>query len=87
MYLLDAFCDDAKAAAMHVAQHPEEYEGLVRDPQNVLADNPSFYDIAPALAHGTRALGYGKLCPRDGKPHCSIVDALPEVPMMGPLMP
>ncbi|CAL1153311.1 unnamed protein product, partial [Cladocopium goreaui] len=40
------------------------------------AENPTFYDICPKLAHGTAGMGYNRTCPRDGRPHCSIVDAL-----------
>ncbi|CAE7758134.1 Caln1, partial [Symbiodinium pilosum] len=36
-------------------------------------ESPNFYEICPVLACG---LGYQKTCPRDGLPHCSIVDAL-----------
>lgn len=38
--------------------------------------NPNFYEICPHFAHGEQGLGYNKICPRDGKPHCSVVDAL-----------
>ena len=39
-------------------------------------ENPNFYEIADVLAKGENGLGYGKICPRDGKPGCSIVDAV-----------
>ena len=39
-------------------------------------ENPNFYEICPVLACGTNGLGFQKTCPRDGKPHCSIVDSL-----------
>merc|ERR1711972_750957 len=39
-------------------------------------DNPTFPEIAPVLAYGDKALGYDKICPRDGKVGCSIVDAV-----------
>eukprot|EP00434_Breviolum_minutum_P020958 symbB.v1.2.018488.t1/scaffold1477.1/size133841/2 len=41
-------------------------------------ENPNFYEICPTVAHGNNGLGFQKTCPRDGKPHCSIVDALNE---------
>jgi len=41
-------------------------------------ENPNFYEICPTVAHGKNGLGFQKTCPRDGKPHCSIVDALNE---------
>lgn len=40
------------------------------------AENPNFYDICPKLAHGSAGMGYNRTCPRDGRPNCSIVDAL-----------
>ncbi|CAE7290537.1 Caln1, partial [Symbiodinium pilosum] len=39
-------------------------------------DNPNFYEMSAVLAAGPTGLGYGKTCPRDGKPGCSIVDAV-----------
>lgn len=39
-------------------------------------ENPNFYEIAPTLAMGPNGFGFGKTCPRDGKPGCSIVDAV-----------
>ncbi|CAL1137456.1 unnamed protein product [Cladocopium goreaui] len=39
-------------------------------------ENPNFYDICPTLAHGSAGMGYNRTCPRDGRPNCSIVDAL-----------
>lgn len=39
--------------------------------------DPTFHDLAPMLAHGPKGLGFGKDCPRDHRPNCSIVDALP----------
>eukprot|EP00438_Fugacium_kawagutii_P011250 Skav203727 [mRNA] locus=scaffold2895:10693:21856:- [translate_table: standard] len=41
-------------------------------------ENPNFYRMADVLAKGERGLGYQKICPRDGKPGCSIVDAVDE---------
>ena len=41
-------------------------------------ENPNFYRMADVLAKGERGLGYRKICPRDGKPGCSIVDAVDE---------
>lgn len=38
--------------------------------------NPNFYDMAKVLAAGPTGLGHGKVCPRDGKRGCSIVDAV-----------
>lgn len=42
------------------------------------SSNPNFYEIAPVLAYGPNGLGYGKTCLRDGKPNCSLVDAVHE---------
>eukprot|EP00435_Cladocopium_sp_Y103_P048372 s939_g14.t1 len=39
-------------------------------------ENPDFYKICPNLAHGSAGMGYNRTCPRDGRPNCSIVDAL-----------
>ena len=39
--------------------------------------NPNFYDMCPVLALGETGKGFRKICPRDGRPNCSIVDALP----------
>ena len=38
--------------------------------------NPNFYQLAGLLSYGPSALGKHKICPRDGMPDCSIVDAL-----------
>ena len=38
--------------------------------------DPNFYEIAPVLAMGRSGLGFQKVCPRDGQPGCSIVDAV-----------
>eukprot|EP00931_Biecheleriopsis_adriatica_P016061 TRINITY_DN11971_c0_g1_i11.p1 TRINITY_DN11971_c0_g1~~TRINITY_DN11971_c0_g1_i11.p1 ORF type:complete len:553 (-),score=80.99 TRINITY_DN11971_c0_g1_i11:295-1953(-) len=38
--------------------------------------NPTFSQMAPVLAFGDQAIGYGHTCPRDGMKHSSIVDAL-----------
>ena len=40
--------------------------------------NPNFHEICPAVAMGPRGLGFGKTCPRDGRPGCSVVDAVEE---------
>jgi len=39
-------------------------------------ENPNFYEICPQLALGEHGLGFGKTCPRDGQPNCSLVDSL-----------
>eukprot|EP00435_Cladocopium_sp_Y103_P024717 s1073_g6.t1 len=41
-------------------------------------ENPSFYEMAPVVAIGETGLGYGLICSEDGKPNCSIVDAVAE---------
>lgn len=41
-------------------------------------ENPDFYAICPLFAHGSNGLGVNKICPRDGRPQCSVVDALEE---------
>eukprot|EP00438_Fugacium_kawagutii_P002501 Skav209094 [mRNA] locus=scaffold207:1003485:1005680:- [translate_table: standard] len=38
--------------------------------------DPNFHQLASLLAYGPHALGKGQICPRDGLPDCSIVDAL-----------
>ena len=35
-----------------------------------------FKDLAPRFAYGEKGVGYGQICPRDGKLNCSVVDAL-----------
>ena len=37
-------------------------------------ENPNFYQLAGLLAYGPHALGKGQICPRDGRPDCSLVD-------------
>eukprot|EP00435_Cladocopium_sp_Y103_P015283 s2696_g3.t1 len=39
-------------------------------------ENPDFYAICPHFAHGSNGLGVNKICPRDGRPQCSVVDAV-----------
>ena len=39
-------------------------------------EDPNFHQVAGLLAYGPLALGKGQHCPRDGRPDCSIVDAL-----------
>ena len=39
-------------------------------------EDPNFHQVAGLLAYGPLALGKGQHCPRDGRPGCSIVDAL-----------
>ncbi|CAK9040994.1 unnamed protein product [Durusdinium trenchii] len=39
-------------------------------------DNPTFHQLSEPLAKGETGLGYNRTCPRDGRLHCSIVDAL-----------
>ena len=39
-------------------------------------ENPNFYQLAGLVAYGPHALGKGQICPRDGRPDCSLVDAL-----------
>merc|ERR1712224_251136 len=38
--------------------------------------DPTFPELAPKIAYGEEALGYGKICPRDRKLGCSITDAM-----------
>ena len=40
------------------------------------ASNPNFYELCEFVAIGPSGKGFGKICPRDGKVNCSIVDAL-----------
>ena len=46
-------------------------------------DDPHFYQLCPLLAIGPHALGKGQICPRDGLPDCSCVDALRKQKMGG----
>ena len=46
-------------------------------------DDPNFYDLSNTMTKSPLALGYNKLCPRDGLLHCSIVDALDQVGRAG----
>ncbi|CAE7032449.1 rngB [Symbiodinium natans] len=46
------------------------------------ASNPNFYELCEFVAIGPSGKGFGKICPRDGKVNCSIVDAL-ETPRRG----
>jgi len=39
--------------------------------------DPTFHALAPRFACGERGLGRAVECPRDGRPGCSVVDALP----------
>ena len=39
-------------------------------------EDPNFHQVAGVLAYGPWALGKHLICPRDGQPDCSIVDAL-----------
>ena len=52
---------DAAWSALQVCPEPED---------------PNFHQVAGLLAYGPSALGKGQHCPRDGRPDCSIVDAL-----------
>ena len=52
---------DAAWSALQVCPEPED---------------PNFHQVAGLLAYGPLALGKGQYCPRDGRPDCSIVDAL-----------
>lgn len=38
--------------------------------------DPTFIQMAPVLTYGEDCFGYGRICPRDGKLHCSVVDAV-----------
>jgi len=40
--------------------------------------DPSFHQLAPILTTGKDAPGFEKICPRDGKLHCSFVDGIRE---------
>jgi hypothetical protein len=42
------------------------------------APEKNFRELAPIFAHGESAYGYNKVCPRDEKLHCAIVDAVSE---------
>ena len=66
-YLLDIFPE--------VVQH---YLHRNTNSNGAHLENPNFHELANRLAIGSDGLGYGKECPRDGKPNCSIVDALDE---------
>jgi len=38
--------------------------------------DPNFHQLAPVLGFGKDSPGFGKICPRDGKPDCSYVDGI-----------
>lgn len=38
--------------------------------------DPDYYQINHRMLHGEKAKGYGMTCPRDGRKHCSYVDAV-----------
>ena len=42
-------------------------------PSVISALDLNFHQLNPVVAHGEHAFGFGKICPRDQKPHCSIV--------------
>ena len=44
--------------------------------------DPNFYEICNVLAIGSSGKGFGKVCPRDSRVNCSIVDAL-DAPAQG----
>jgi len=52
---------DAAWSALQICPEPED---------------PNFHQVAGLLAYGPLAFGKGQYCPRDGRPDCSIVDAL-----------
>jgi len=74
-YILGEFADDARAAAREAQRDPQAYgipaEYPVRD-----AEDPNFHEVGSVLCKGSRSKGKGKVCPRDGKADCSVVDAL-----------
>merc|ERR1712050_764234 len=53
----------------------ERFPDDVREASSI--QSPNFHQIAAALCYGPKAKGYGRICPRDGLPGCSVVDALP----------
>ncbi|CAE7895242.1 rngB [Symbiodinium microadriaticum] len=44
--------------------------------------DPNFYEVCNVLAIGSSGKGFGKVCPRDSRVNCSIVDAL-DAPAQG----
>ncbi|CAE7475836.1 Caln1 [Symbiodinium natans] len=52
----------------------DTFPGLARKATGMA--NPNFHEICPAVAMGPQGLGFGKACPRDGRPGCSVVDAV-----------
>eukprot|EP00930_Biecheleria_cincta_P006928 TRINITY_DN10804_c0_g1_i1.p1 TRINITY_DN10804_c0_g1~~TRINITY_DN10804_c0_g1_i1.p1 ORF type:complete len:236 (+),score=33.64 TRINITY_DN10804_c0_g1_i1:354-1061(+) len=42
--------------------------------------DPTFHELAPAMAYGDRALTAGHVCPRDGRPGCALVVVMPSGP-------
>eukprot|EP00435_Cladocopium_sp_Y103_P069033 s97_g32.t1 len=61
-------------------RHCSEVESLLAAWDNLdvcsAPENPHFHQVAGLLAYGPHALGKGQICPRDGRPDCSVVDAL-----------
>ena len=76
-YVLNKFKKEAKAAGKLLHEDQGSMAGAagkydlkipVENP-----DNPNFYQLAPIIAHGESAVGFDKICPRDGLTGCSIV--------------
>ena len=81
-YIAEDFCEDAQAAACTALQRDIK-PGCKPRQFPLDTENPCFHDIGPVLCHGISAKGYGMQCPRDRKPHCSVVDALHSVGKAG----
>jgi len=43
-------------------------------------EDPTFHELAPAMAYGQMSLTASHICPRDGRPGCALVDVLPSGP-------
>jgi len=57
----------------HHEQPPQQW--LQASKVNPPSD-PNFHQLAPLLGFGKESPGFGKICPRDGRPHCSYVDGI-----------
>jgi hypothetical protein len=53
----------------------DEFEELARTSSGL--EDPSFHDLVQPFFLGPDAIGHDKICPRDGRRGCALVDSLP----------
>ncbi|CAE7260102.1 ACBP4, partial [Symbiodinium necroappetens] len=81
LYLQATFPEEARAATGRRVRHREGKIYGFDTWSGGMAD-PNFYEICNVLAIGSSGKGFGKVCPRDSRVNCSIVDAL-DAPAQG----